>query len=53
MPKVKRGESQSTYVSRAVPIIMKEGGPWESQKAALGKAYGMFRSAKKKSRRKK
>jgi hypothetical protein len=49
MPTVKPHETQSSYVSRAVPVIMQEGA---TQKQALGKAYGMFRSAKKKARRK-
>ena len=45
MPKVRAGESRSEYVSRAVPQMIKEG---LSQKAAVGKAEGMFTSAKKK-----
>jgi len=47
MPKVKPGESQSKYVSRCVPYVMKEG---KTQDQALGKCYGMFRH-KRKSRR--
>jgi hypothetical protein len=49
MPEVKRGESESHYVGRAVRQIMREG---KTQRQAVGKAYGMFRSAKRKAKRK-
>lgn len=40
MPRVKKGESRSRYVSRAVDeMIHKEG---LSQRAAVGKAEGMY-----------
>ena len=39
MPKVKKGESRSHYVARAVPILMSEG---LTQKQAVGKAEGMY-----------
>lgn len=41
MPSVKQGESEQDYVSRAIPILKKEG---LSDKQAKGKAYGMYRS---------
>ena len=44
MPAVKQGETEEEYIARAVPIMMKSEGL--SQKHALGKAYGMFKSAK-------
>lgn len=48
MPKVKKGETRNQYVSRAVPVIMKEG---KTQKQAVGKAEGMYTSAKKKGKK--
>jgi hypothetical protein len=45
MPKRRKGESQSAYVSRCVPVVMKEG---KTQKQALGKCYGMSRRSSKK-----
>lgn len=45
MPNPKKGETRNHFVARAVPIIMKEG---KTQKQAVGKAEGMFTSAKKK-----
>lgn len=41
MPAVKTGESRKSYLSRAIPEIMSEGA---SQKAAVGKAEGMYNS---------
>lgn len=41
MPAVKKGESREDYVSRAIPIIKKEQ-PGISNKAAVGKAEGMY-----------
>lgn len=46
MPKPKKGEKQSDYVSRCVKYVMKKEGA--TQKQALGKCYGMFRHHKKK-----
>jgi hypothetical protein len=46
MPNVKKGESRSKYVSRAVEYIIKNEGL--SQKAAVGKAEGMYDQYKKK-----
>ncbi len=40
MPKVKKGESKSSYMKRCVPEIINEG---KSQKAAVGKCGGMFK----------
>jgi len=51
MPNIRKSEKRSEYVSRAVPILMKEG---LSQKAAVGKAEGMYSShkvSKKKTKR--
>ncbi len=45
MPNVKKGESRNKYVSRAIPMMMKEEGL--SQKQAVGKAEGMYTHAKK------
>lgn len=39
MPKPRKGESRSNFVSRAIPILMDEG---LSQKQAVGKAEGMY-----------
>ncbi len=41
MPAVKTGESRSDYLKRAIPEILAEG---KSQKAAIGKAEGMYNS---------
>ncbi len=41
MPSVKKGESRSSYGSRCIPEVMKEG---KSQKAAVGKCMGMYNS---------
>ncbi len=41
MPAVKTGESRNQYLKRAIPQIMSEGA---SQKAAIGKAEGMYSS---------
>ena len=48
MPTVKKGEKRNDYVKRAVPVMMKEG---LSQKAAVGKAEGMYSQHQKKSKR--
>jgi hypothetical protein len=45
MPKVKPGESKEDYVSRAIPILKKEG---LTDKQAQGKAFGMFETQTKK-----
>ena len=42
MPAVKKGEKRGHYVSRAVDMMVEKEGM--SQKAALGKAEGMFSS---------
>lgn len=41
MPKPKKSEKQSSYVSRCISYVMKKEGL--SQKAAVGKCYGMYR----------
>jgi len=41
MPKPRKGESKSKYISRAVRYMMDQEGL--SQKHALGKAYGMWK----------
>ena len=51
MPSVIKGEKRSHYLSRAIPEMIREG---LSQKAAVGKAEGMFNSkwtAKKKKKK--
>jgi len=45
MPYPRKGERQSAYVSRAIPIIAKEH-PGLSHKAVIGRAFGMFSSYK-------
>ncbi len=45
MPKPHTGEKQSDFVSRAIREFMMEG---YSQRVAKGRAYGFWRSAKKK-----
>lgn len=45
MPKPKANEKKSAYISRAVRYMVKKEGL--TQKQALGKAYGMWRSKKK------
>lgn len=47
MPKPKKGEKRSSYVQRAMHTIMREE-PGKDINAALGKAYGMWRTYKKK-----
>ena len=42
MPKPMKGESKSAYIKRAVKYMMEKEGL--SQKQALGKAYGMWKS---------
>lgn len=39
MPKPRKGETRSEYVSRAIPVLMEEG---LTQKQAIGKAEGMY-----------
>lgn len=45
MPIPRKNETRSSFVSRAMPIIMKEG---RTQKEAVGKAEGIYTSWKKK-----
>lgn len=45
MPAPKKGESQSTYISRCVKQVMAEG---KTQEQALGKCYGMWKQYKSK-----
>jgi hypothetical protein len=45
MLKVRKGKKKADYVSRAIPILMAEG---LSQKSAIGKAYGMYETKKRK-----
>ena len=49
MPNVRAGESQKSYVSRAIKTMIEEG---MSPKHAAGKAHGMWKSRRKKSARK-
>jgi hypothetical protein len=52
MPAVKKNETRSHYVNRAIPMLMKEG---LSQRVAVGKAEGLFNSkwtGKKKAKKK-
>ena len=46
MPGIKKGESQSHYVSRCIPIRKQEH-PEESQKRSVAACYGMYRQKKK------
>ena len=41
MPSVRKNESYKSYMKRCIPIVKREG---KSQKAAVGKCYGMFKS---------
>lgn len=50
MPAVRKGESQKDYVSRAIPVIMKEGTA-KDQKQAAAIAYSMYRQHKSKKRK--
>lgn len=43
MPTVKKGESRSSYLKRAIPEIKKEN-PGKSIKAVVGQAEGMYDS---------
>lgn len=45
MPKPLRNETQKHYVSRAIPMLIKEGYP---QNQATAIAYSMFKKRKKK-----
>jgi hypothetical protein len=47
MPKPNPNESEQDYVSRAIPIIIKEGATSDN-KQATAIAYSMFRQHKKK-----
>ena len=47
MPEVKPGESEKDFIGRCVKYVMDEGET--DNKAALGKCYGIFRQAHKKS----
>lgn len=49
MPRPRKGESRQKFVSRAIPILKEEG---LDNKAAAGKAYGMYDHYKKKRKRK-
>lgn len=44
IPNVKKGESEQDYVSRCIPIVMKEGNVTRQQ--AAGKCFGMYREYK-------
>ena len=46
MPKPRKGETKSKYISRAVSYMIKKEGL--TQKHAVGKAHGMWRNKKKK-----
>lgn len=50
MPSVKKGESSASYMKRCVPMVKAEGA---SQKAAVGKCYGMYKSKWTEKKRKK
>jgi hypothetical protein len=49
MPTPRPNESESDYVSRCVPYVMKNEGATQDQ--ALGKCYGMYRNYKKGARK--
>lgn len=44
MPNPKTGETEQEFVSRCIPIVIKEG---LDQKQSAGKCYGIYRNAKK------
>lgn len=46
MPKPKKGEKKSEYISRCVKEVMHEG---KTQEQALGQCYGMWEHRKSKS----
>lgn len=50
MPTPKTGESEKEFVSRCIPIVMKEGD--HDQEQAAGKCYGIYRTWVKKKRKK-
>ena len=52
MPRPKKGESKREFMSRAIPIILKED-PRKTRSQAAGKAAGMYDSYKAKTRGKK
>ena len=43
MPTVKKGEKQKEFVSRCIPIVMKEG---KTLVQAQGKCFGMWKQRK-------
>jgi hypothetical protein len=45
MPNVNPKESLNDYMSRCIPVVMKEG---KTQDQAKGKCYGMYKQSKKK-----
>lgn len=50
MPKPKKGEKESNYISRCIPMVIGEGKP---PKEAAGKCYGMYNFYRKKKGKKK
>jgi hypothetical protein len=50
VPSVKKNESRNKYVSRAIPILMKEG---LSQAQAVGKSEGLYSAKWKQPKKKK
>ena len=50
VPSVKKNESRNKYVSRAIPVLMKEG---LDQKQAVGKAEGLYSAKWKQPKKKK
>ncbi len=51
MPAVKKGESKEKYLSRCIPVVMKEGGKG-GQNHAIAKCEGMYKEAQKRKRAK-
>lgn len=47
MPKPRKGEEKQAYIQRAIRTIMREE-PGKDINAAIGKAYGMWRTYNKK-----
>ncbi len=50
MPKPRKGESQTAYLARAIPVLLDEGRP---KKQAVAIAYSMFREGRKRKKTKK
>lgn len=50
MPTPKKGETQSKFIARCVPVVLAEDDT-KNQAHAVAKCYGMWKQSKKKKRR--